>query len=110
MIYLLSQVVKMMFSSHLKPGSSRLSSQLYTHEIVSDCNRFLQVADLKKLIDTTQGQNVYPADQQMLIHQGNVLKNDTTLEESKVLENNFIVIMLSKVPQVLPILVVESSL
>ncbi|XP_051187970.1 probable ubiquitin receptor RAD23 isoform X1 [Lolium perenne] len=55
-----------------------------------------KVADLKKLIETTQGQNVYPADQQMLIHQGNVLKNDTTLEESKVLENNFIVIMLSK--------------
>jgi hypothetical protein len=110
MIYLLSQVVKMMFSSHPNPGSSRLSSQLYTQGIVSDCNRFLQVADLKKLIETTQGQNVYPADQQMLIHQGNVLKNDTTLEESKVLENNFIVIMLSKVPQVLPIVVVESSL
>ncbi|KAF8772875.1 hypothetical protein HU200_005266 [Digitaria exilis] len=33
----------------------------------------------------------------MLIHQGNVLKNETTLEENKVLENNFIVIMLSKV-------------
>ncbi|KAG2578857.1 probable ubiquitin receptor RAD23 [Panicum virgatum] len=55
-----------------------------------------KVADVKKLIETTQGQNVYPADQQMLIHQGNVLKNETTLEENKVLENNFIVIMLSK--------------
>uniref|UniRef100_A0ACD6AGD2 Uncharacterized protein n=1 Tax=Avena sativa TaxID=4498 RepID=A0ACD6AGD2_AVESA len=55
-----------------------------------------KVADVKKLIETTQGQNVYPADQQMLIHQGNVLKNDTTLEESKILENNFIVIMLCK--------------
>lgn len=55
-----------------------------------------KVVDVKKLIETTQGQNVYPADQQMLIHQGNVLKNDTTLEENKVLENNFIVIMLSK--------------
>ncbi|KQJ98357.1 probable ubiquitin receptor RAD23 isoform X2 [Brachypodium distachyon] len=55
-----------------------------------------KVVDLKKLIENTQGQNVYPADQQMLIHQGNVLKNDTTLEENKVLENNFIVIMLSK--------------
>lgn len=52
---------------------------------------------MKKLIETTQGENVYPADQQMLIHQGNVLKNETTLEENKVLENNFIVIMLSKV-------------
>ncbi|KAG2584042.1 probable ubiquitin receptor RAD23 isoform X2 [Panicum virgatum] len=56
----------------------------------------IKVADVKKLIETTQGQNVYPADQQMLIHQGNVLKNETTLEENKVLENNFIVIMLSK--------------
>ncbi|KAF0909652.1 hypothetical protein E2562_000014 [Oryza meyeriana var. granulata] len=55
-----------------------------------------KVADVKKLIEATQGQNVYPADQQMLIHQGNVLKNDTTLEENKVVENNFIVIMLSK--------------
>ncbi|KAL5222707.1 hypothetical protein ABZP36_027420 [Zizania latifolia] len=55
-----------------------------------------KVTDVKKLIETTQGHNVYPADQQMLIHQGNVLKNDTTLEENKVLENNFIVIMLSK--------------
>uniref|UniRef100_A0A0D9X829 Ubiquitin receptor RAD23 n=1 Tax=Leersia perrieri TaxID=77586 RepID=A0A0D9X829_9ORYZ len=55
-----------------------------------------KVADVKKHIETTQGQHVYPADQQMLIHQGNVLKNDTTLEENKVIENNFIVIMLSK--------------
>ncbi|GJN03580.1 hypothetical protein PR202_ga21039 [Eleusine coracana subsp. coracana] len=55
-----------------------------------------KVADVKKLIETLQGQNVYPADQQMLIHQGSVLKNETTLEENKVLENNFIVIMLSK--------------
>uniref|UniRef100_A0A0E0ELR1 Ubiquitin receptor RAD23 n=1 Tax=Oryza meridionalis TaxID=40149 RepID=A0A0E0ELR1_9ORYZ len=55
-----------------------------------------KVSDVKKLIEVTQGDNVYPADQQMLIHQGNVLKNDTTLEENKVVENNFIVIMLSK--------------
>lgn len=57
----------------------------------------MQVSDVKKLIEVTQGDNVYPADQQMLIHQGNVLKNDATLEENKVVENNFIVIMLSKV-------------
>ncbi|KQJ90175.1 hypothetical protein BRADI_4g29870v3 [Brachypodium distachyon] len=53
-----------------------------------------KVSDVKKLIESSQGQNVYPADQQMLIHQGTVLKDDTTLEESKVLENNFLVIML----------------
>lgn len=56
-----------------------------------------QVADVKKKIETAQGANVYPAAQQMLIHQGKVLKDDTTLEENKVAENSFVVIMLSKV-------------
>ncbi|XP_006655985.1 ubiquitin receptor RAD23d-like [Oryza brachyantha] len=54
------------------------------------------VAEVKKIIETTQGQNVYPADQQMLIHQGKILKDDTTLEGNKVAENSFLVIMLSK--------------
>nr|XP_004233496.1 ubiquitin receptor RAD23c isoform X3 [Solanum lycopersicum] len=54
------------------------------------------VADVKKSIETVQGQDVYPAAQQMLIHQGKVLKDPTTLEENKVAENSFVVIMLSK--------------
>ncbi|KAJ8544822.1 hypothetical protein K7X08_017405 [Anisodus acutangulus] len=54
------------------------------------------VADVKKSIETAQGQDVYPAAQQMLIHQGKVLKDTTTLEENKVAENSFVVIMLSK--------------
>ncbi|OIS98070.1 PREDICTED: ubiquitin receptor RAD23d-like [Nicotiana attenuata] len=54
------------------------------------------VADVKKNIETAQGQDVYPAAQQMLIHQGKVLKDTTTLEENKVAENSFVVIMLSK--------------
>ncbi|CAI9276089.1 unnamed protein product [Lactuca saligna] len=53
------------------------------------------VADVKKNIESVQG-DVYPAAQQMLIHQGKVLKDATTLEENKVAENSFIVIMLSK--------------
>ncbi|TVU09495.1 hypothetical protein EJB05_42971 [Eragrostis curvula] len=53
-----------------------------------------KVADVKKVIENVQGQSVYPADQQVLIHQGKVLTDDTTLEENKVLENNFLVIML----------------
>uniref|UniRef100_A0A453KSS2 Ubiquitin-like domain-containing protein n=1 Tax=Aegilops tauschii subsp. strangulata TaxID=200361 RepID=A0A453KSS2_AEGTS len=53
-----------------------------------------KVSDVKKLIESSQGQNVYPADQQMLIYQGTVLKDETTLEENKVVENNFLVIML----------------
>ncbi|KVH96304.1 hypothetical protein Ccrd_001619 [Cynara cardunculus var. scolymus] len=54
------------------------------------------VADVKKNIETVQGPDVYPAAQQMLIHQGKVLKDTTTLEENKVAESSFIVIMLSK--------------
>ncbi|GAU14845.1 hypothetical protein TSUD_50570 [Trifolium subterraneum] len=57
------------------------------------------ISDVKKNIETVQGVDVYPAAQQMLIHQGKVLKDGTTLEENKVAENSFIVIMLSKAPQ-----------
>ncbi|KAJ1443253.1 XPC-binding domain [Sesbania bispinosa] len=55
------------------------------------------VADVKKNIEVAQGADVYPAAQQMLIYQGKVLKDTTTLEENKVAENSFMVIMLSKV-------------
>ncbi|KAA8532714.1 hypothetical protein F0562_032747 [Nyssa sinensis] len=54
------------------------------------------VADVKKNIETVQGSDVYPATQQMLIHQGKVLKDGTTLEENNVAENSFVVIMLTK--------------
>ncbi|CAN1244672.1 Ubiquitin receptor RAD23c [Linum perenne] len=54
------------------------------------------VADVKQHIETAQGANIYPAGQQMLIHQGKVLKDNTTLDENKVAENSFIVVMLSK--------------
>ncbi|PKU76883.1 Putative DNA repair protein RAD23-3 [Dendrobium catenatum] len=54
------------------------------------------VADVKMNIEASQGQSVYPADQQMLIHQGKVLKNETTLAENNVAEKAFIVIMLRK--------------
>lgn len=53
------------------------------------------VADVKKNIEEVQG-SVYPASLQMLIHQGKVLKDDTTLEENKVAESSFVVLMLSK--------------
>jgi UV excision repair protein RAD23 len=44
------------------------------------------VAAVKRIIETSQGQNVYPADQLMLIYQGKILKDDTTLESNKVAE------------------------
>ncbi|KAK6157662.1 hypothetical protein DH2020_011910 [Rehmannia glutinosa] len=56
----------------------------------------LQIEDVKKTIEITQGADVYPAAQQMLIHQGKVLKDGTSLEENKVAENSFVVVMLSK--------------
>ncbi|KAK3012529.1 hypothetical protein RJ639_009102, partial [Escallonia herrerae] len=53
------------------------------------------VADVKKGIEAVHG-DVYPAAQQMLIHQGKVLKDETTLQENNVAENSFVVIMLTK--------------
>lgn len=38
----------------------------------------------------------------MLIHQGKVLKDVTTLEENKVAENSFVVVMLTKVSSAAP--------
>ncbi|XP_047954486.1 ubiquitin receptor RAD23d-like isoform X2 [Salvia hispanica] len=55
------------------------------------------VADVKKNIETVQGSAVYPAAQQMLIYQGKVLKDETTVEHNEVAEGSFVVIMLSKV-------------
>ncbi|KAL6969836.1 Ubiquitin receptor RAD23c [Sarracenia purpurea var. burkii] len=54
------------------------------------------VIDVKKKIESLHGADVYPAPQLMLIHQGKVLKDGTTLEENKVVENSFVVIMLTK--------------
>ncbi|KAL8123869.1 hypothetical protein AgCh_011752 [Apium graveolens] len=54
------------------------------------------VSEVKSIIEAKQGANVYPAVQQVLIHQGKVLKDTTTLAENNVAENSFIVIMLSK--------------
>jgi UV excision repair protein RAD23 len=57
----------------------------------------LQVGEVKRIIESAQGQSVYPADQQMLIYQGKILKDNTTLGDNNVAENSFLVIMLSKV-------------
>ncbi|KAL4586603.1 hypothetical protein LXL04_011241 [Taraxacum kok-saghyz] len=56
-----------------------------------------KVVDVKKNIETVKGPDVYPAARQMLIHDGKVLDDDITVEEYKISENSFMVIMLSKV-------------
>ncbi|KAL5994600.1 Ubiquitin receptor RAD23d [Asimina triloba] len=55
-----------------------------------------KVSEVKNQIEKVHGVDVYPSAQQMLIHQGKVLKDDTTLEENSVSENGFLVIMLTK--------------
>ncbi|KNA15086.1 hypothetical protein SOVF_101410 [Spinacia oleracea] len=54
------------------------------------------IADVKKNIEYVQGENDFPASQQMLIYQGKVLTDTTTLEENKVGEKSFIVVTLIK--------------
>ncbi|GFQ06278.1 ubiquitin receptor rad23b [Phtheirospermum japonicum] len=52
---------------------------------------------VKKSIEGVQGKDNYPCGQQLLIHNGKVLKDETTLAENKVSEDGFLVVMLSKV-------------
>ncbi|KAL2321449.1 hypothetical protein Fmac_025828 [Flemingia macrophylla] len=51
---------------------------------------------VKKNIEDVQGKDNYPCGQQLLIHNGKVLKDETTLLENKVSEDGFLVVMLSK--------------
>ncbi|RWR75397.1 ubiquitin receptor RAD23b-like protein [Cinnamomum micranthum f. kanehirae] len=54
------------------------------------------VMAVKKTIEDSQGKCSYPWGQQLLIHNGKVLKDESTLEENKVSEDGFLVVMLSK--------------
>ncbi|ONK70497.1 uncharacterized protein A4U43_C05F34320 [Asparagus officinalis] len=51
---------------------------------------------VKKNIEEVQGKDSYPWGQQLLIHNGKVLKDESTLEENKISEDGFLVVMLSK--------------
>lgn len=52
---------------------------------------------VKKNIEDVQGKDNYPCGQQLLIHNGKVLKDESTLTENNVSEDGFLVVMLSKV-------------
>ncbi|KAH1238147.1 Ubiquitin receptor RAD23b [Glycine max] len=52
------------------------------------------VMAVKKNIEDVQGKDNYPCGQQLLIHNGKVLKDETTLVENKVSEDGFLVVML----------------
>ncbi|PAN04348.1 hypothetical protein GQ55_1G059100 [Panicum hallii var. hallii] len=51
---------------------------------------------VKKNIEEKQGKDSYPWGQQLLIFNGQVLKDESTLDENKVSEDGFLVVMLSK--------------
>ncbi|KAI3455168.1 hypothetical protein Pfo_011831 [Paulownia fortunei] len=51
---------------------------------------------IKKNIEDVQGKDNYPCGQQLLIHNGKVLKDESTLAENKVSEDGFLVVMLTK--------------
>jgi UV excision repair protein RAD23 len=54
------------------------------------------VTAVKKQIEESQGKESFPCSQQLLIHQGKVLKDDTSMEDNTVSENGFLVVMLTK--------------
>lgn len=56
-----------------------------------------QVSSVKRKIEGSQGKDAFPCAQQLLIHQGKVLKDETTMADNKVAENGFLVVMLTKV-------------
>ncbi|KFK25846.1 hypothetical protein AALP_AA8G169700 [Arabis alpina] len=53
----------------------------------------LEVADVKKNIETVLGASEFPAAEQTLIHKGKVLKDETTMEANNVAEKSSVAIM-----------------
>ena len=51
---------------------------------------------VKKTIEETQGKDSYLWGQQLLIHSGRVLKDESTSEENNIKEDGFLVVTLSK--------------
>ena len=56
------------------------------------------VLNVKKQIEQFKGSGTYPSEQQLLIYKGKVLNDENTIEEINVVENSFLVVMLSKKP------------
>ncbi|XP_057459967.1 ubiquitin receptor RAD23b-like [Actinidia eriantha] len=54
------------------------------------------IMSIKKNIEDVQGKDNYPCGRQLLVHNGMVLEDESTLVENKVSEDEFLVVMLSK--------------
>ncbi|GBG61327.1 hypothetical protein CBR_g20362 [Chara braunii] len=55
-----------------------------------------KVRNVKEKIQDSQGKEMYPMENQVLIYQGKVLKDETSLVENNITESGFIVVMLTK--------------
>ncbi|VYS66983.1 unnamed protein product [Arabidopsis thaliana] len=54
------------------------------------------VAEVKKNIETVMGASEHPSAQQILIHKGEKLRDETTMEANKVFEKSVIAIIITK--------------
>ncbi|XP_034093362.1 RAD23 homolog A, nucleotide excision repair protein b isoform X2 [Gymnodraco acuticeps] len=69
-----------------------LQQQTFKIEIDSE----LTVKALKEKIEKDRGKDAFPAEGQKLIYAGKILNDDTLLEEYKIDEKNFVVVMVTK--------------
>ncbi|XP_074355101.1 uncharacterized protein LOC141693830 [Apium graveolens] len=52
-----------------------------------------KVSDVKKILEAIKHADIYPASEQKLIHHGNVLEDEKTLEEKNITEDTSVVMM-----------------
>lgn len=72
-----------------------LSSSLVSIIDMIKCHFIFQVREVKGVIEQQNAE--FPAAQLKLIHSGQILKDDSTLEEYKIKEDEFLVCMVTKV-------------
>lgn len=57
----------------------------------------VQIVEVKRKVAAAQGADAYPVAAQVLIYQGKVLKDDTSVADNSIQESGFVVVMLTKV-------------
>ncbi|GAQ90035.1 purtative Rad23 UV excision repair protein [Klebsormidium nitens] len=55
-----------------------------------------KIAEVKRKVAAAQGAEAYPVGAQVLIYQGKVLKDDTSVADNSIAESGFVVVMLTK--------------
>jgi UV excision repair protein RAD23 len=55
-----------------------------------------KILEVKKKVQESQGKETYPVASQVLIYQGKVLKDDTSVADNSIQESGFVVVMLTK--------------